>query len=109
MTSGDVLLCDLNPVAGREPGGVRPVVVLSHPRYAAVPGLFIAVPLTTRYRGLEHHIEVPADERTGPKQVSYAMTEQVRAMSNERAGRQLGRVSDGAMTTISRYAHLFIV
>ncbi|MGO9077570.1 MAG: type II toxin-antitoxin system PemK/MazF family toxin [Streptosporangiaceae bacterium] len=58
---------------------------------------------------LEHHIEVPADERTGLKQVSYAMTEQVRAMSNERAGRQLGRVSDGAMTTISRYVHLFIV
>jgi mRNA-degrading endonuclease toxin of MazEF toxin-antitoxin module len=42
LTSGDVLLCDLNPVAGRE-RGVRPVVVVSHPRYAAVPGLFIAV------------------------------------------------------------------
>jgi len=85
------------------------VVVVSHPRYAVVPGLFIAVPLTTRHRGLEHHIEVPADEYTGLKQISYAMTEQVRAMSNERAGRQLGRVSDGPMTTISRYVHLFIV
>jgi mRNA-degrading endonuclease toxin of MazEF toxin-antitoxin module len=51
-------------------------------RYAAVPGLLIAVPLTSRYRGLEHHIEVPADGRTGLKQVSYAMTEQVRAMSS---------------------------
>lgn len=109
MTSGDVLLCDLNPVAGREQGGVRPVVVVSHPRYAAVPGLFIAVPLTTRYRGLEHHIEITADDHTGLKQVSYAMTEQVRAMSNERAGRQLGRVGDGAMAMISRYLHLFIV
>ena len=105
----DVLLCDLNPVAGREQGGVRPVVVVSHPRYAAVPGLFIAVPLTTRHRGLEHHIEIPADDRTGLKQVSYAMTEQVRAMSLERAGRQLGRISDDALTTISRYLHLFIV
>jgi len=109
MTSGDLLLCDLNPVAGREQGGVRPVLVVSHPRYAAVPGLFIAVPLTTRFRGLEHHIEIPADDRTGLKQVSYAMTEQVRAMSNERAGRQLGRVGDEVMTTISRYLHLFIV
>ena len=36
------------------------------------------------------------------------MTEQVRAMSDERAGRRLGQVSDGAMTTISRYVHLFI-
>jgi mRNA-degrading endonuclease toxin of MazEF toxin-antitoxin module len=37
------------------------------------------------------------------------MTEQVRAMSHERAGRQLGRISDDALTTISRYLHLFIV
>ena len=109
MTSGDVLLCDLNPVAGREQGDVRPVVVVSHPRYAAIPGLFIAVPLTSRFRGLEHHVVIPADDHTGLKQVSYAMTEQVRAMSNERAGRQLGRVSEDAMVTISRYLHLFIV
>lgn len=108
MTRGDVLICDLNPVAGREQGGIRPVVVVSHPRYAVVPGLFIAVPLTSRYRGLEHHIEIPADDHTGLKQVSYAMTEQVRAMSRDRIGRQLGRISDDAMITISRYLHLFI-
>ena len=101
MTSGDVLLCDLNPVAGREQGGVRPVVVVSHPRYAVVPGLFIAVPLTSRHRGLEHHVEIPADGQTGLKQV--------RAMSSERAVRQLGRVGHDAMATISRYLHLFIV
>jgi mRNA interferase MazF len=88
---------------------VRPVVVVSHPRYTVVPGLFIAVPLTSRYRGLEHPIEIPADDQTGLKQVSYAMTDQVGTLSNERAGRQLGRVNDGAMATISRYLHLFIV
>jgi mRNA interferase MazF len=82
--------------------------VISHPRYAAVPGLFIAVPLTSRHRGLEHHVEIPADDQTGLKQVSYVMTEQVRAMSNDRAGRRLGRVGDDAMATISRYLHLFI-
>lgn len=109
MTSGDVVLCDLNPVAGREQGGVRPVVVVSHPRYAAVPGLFLAIPLTTRDRSLEHHIKVPADNRTGLKQISYAMTEQIRAMSEERVGRRLGQVSDRIMTEISRYLHLFIV
>jgi mRNA interferase MazF len=109
VTSGDVLLCDLNPVAGREQGGLRPVVVVSHPRYASVPGLFLAIPLTTRHRGLDHHVKIPADDHTGLKQVSYAMTEQIRAMSTERAGRQLGTVSDDALTAISRYLHLFIV
>jgi mRNA-degrading endonuclease toxin of MazEF toxin-antitoxin module len=29
MTSGDVLLCDLNPIASREQGGIRPVAVVS--------------------------------------------------------------------------------
>lgn len=108
MTSGDLLLCDLNPVAGREQGGIRPVVVVSHHRYAVIPGLFLAVPLTSRERGLEHHIKVPADGQTGLKQVSYAMTEQVRAVSDQRAGRLLGRVSGQTLTAISRYLHLFI-
>ncbi len=108
MTSGDILLCDLSPVAGREQGGIRPVVVVSHHRYAVIPGLFIAVPLTSRDRGLDHHVEIPADDRTGLKQVSYAMTEQVRAMSEQRAGRQLGKVSGETLTLISRYLHLFI-
>jgi mRNA interferase MazF len=109
LTSGDVLLCDLNPVAGREQGGIRPVVVVSHYRYSAIPGLFLAVPLTTRNRDLDHHIEVPPDGGTGLKQVSYAMTEQIRAMSDQRAGRQLGSVSSETLTAISRYLHLFIV
>jgi mRNA interferase MazF len=74
-----------------------------------IPGLFLAVPLTTRDRGLDHHIAVAADDSTGLKQASYAMTEQVRAMSDRRAGRQLGRVSSETLTAISRYLHLFIV
>jgi mRNA interferase MazF len=109
LTSGDVLLCDLNPVAGREQGGIRPVVVVSHRRYAVIPGLFLAVPLTSRDRGLDHHIRILADDLSGLKQVSYAMTEQVRAMSDQRAGRQLGKISHETLTAISRYLHLFIV
>jgi mRNA interferase MazF len=109
LTSGDVLLCDLNPVAGREQGGIRPVLVVSYHRYSVIPGLFLAVPLTTRDRGLDHHIRIPADDHTGLRQVSFAMTEQVRAMSDQRAGRQLGSVSTETLTAVSRYLHLFIV
>ena len=108
MNSGDILLCDLNPVAGREQGGIRPVVVVSHQRYSAIPGLFLAVPMTTRNRNLPHHIQIPADDETGLKQVSYAMTEQIRALSDERAGRQLGNIGLEALTAMSMYLHLFI-
>ena len=37
--------CDLNPVAGREQGGVSRVVVVPYLRYAAVTGLFIVAVL----------------------------------------------------------------
>jgi mRNA interferase MazF len=109
LISGDLLLCDLNPVAGREQGGIRPVVVVSHRRYAVIPGLFLAVPLTSRDRDLEHHVEIPADDVTGLKQVSYAMTEQIRAISDQRAGRQLGKVDSETLSAISRYLHLFVM
>jgi mRNA interferase MazF len=109
LNSGDVLLCDLNPVTGREQGGIRPFVVVSHQRYAVIPGLFLAVPLTSRDRGLEHHIGIPADDRTGLNRPSYAMTEQIRAISDQRTGRQLGAVSDETLAAISRYLHLFLV
>jgi hypothetical protein len=37
LTSGDVLPYDLSPVAGREQGGIRPVLVVSHHRYSVIP------------------------------------------------------------------------
>ena len=88
---------------------MRPVVVVSHRRYSVIPGLFLAVPLTSRDRGLEHHVGIPANGQTGLSRVLYAMTEQVRAMSDQRARRQLGEVGDDALAMISRYLHLFLV
>lgn len=109
MMTGEIVLCDLNPVAGREQGGIRPVVVVSHRRYSVIPGLFLAVPLTTRDRGLEHHVQIQANDVSGLKQVSYAMTEQIRVLSSDRAGRVLGAVADEPLAAISRYLHLFVL
>jgi mRNA interferase MazF len=83
-------------------------VVVSHRRYAAVPGLFLAVPLTSTDRGLPHHVEIAAGPDTGLVRTSYAMTEQVRALALGRIERQLGVVDETPMSRISRYLHLFI-
>jgi mRNA interferase MazF len=83
-------------------------VVVSHQRYSVIPGLFLAVPLTSTDRGLRHHVAVPADEATGLARASYAMTEQIRALAYDRIERQLGAVDEASMTQISRYLHLFI-
>jgi mRNA-degrading endonuclease toxin of MazEF toxin-antitoxin module len=49
LTSGDVLLCDLSPVAGREQGGIRPVLVVSHHRYSVIPGLVVTEETRQRF------------------------------------------------------------
>jgi mRNA interferase MazF len=109
MNSGDVLLCDLNPSRGHEQGGKRPVVVVSHDRYAVIPSLFLAIPLTSVDRGLPHHVEVPADQSTRLTRVSYAMTEQVRAVSHRRIEQQFGVITTATLAEISRYLHMFLV
>jgi hypothetical protein len=43
-------------------------------RYSVMPGLFLAVPLTSTDRSLRHHVAVPADEDTGLARASYAMS-----------------------------------
>ena len=66
------------------------------------------MPLTSTDRGLRHHVAVPADEATGLARLSYAMTEQIRALAYDRVERQLGAVDQVGMNQISRYLHLFI-
>lgn len=73
-----------------------------------IPGLFLAVPLTSTRRDLTHHVEVPADARTGLTRTSFAMTEQIRALARDRVERHLGGVDEETRMRISRYLHLFV-
>ena len=52
---------------------------------------------------------LPRGNNPVPSPWQATMTEQVRAMSDQRAGRQLGSVSTETLTAVSRYLHLFIV
>jgi mRNA-degrading endonuclease toxin of MazEF toxin-antitoxin module len=76
---------------------------VSHQRYSVIPGLFLAVPLTSTARGLRHYVAVPTDEDTGLARVSYAMAKQIRALAHDRIERQLGAVDQAGMNQISRY------
>ncbi len=62
---------------------------------------------TSTDRGLPPRV-VPADETTGLAQVSYAMTEQIRALAYDRIELALDAVAQPGMNLISRYLHLFI-
>lgn len=108
LRAGDVVLVDLNPHRGHEQGGRRPVLVVSQRRYAAIPGLFLGVPLTSVDRHLPHHVRAEASPSSGLERPSYAMTEQLRVLSLARVERTLGVVDPAVSAQVSRYLHLFI-
>lgn len=107
---GEVWLADLNPTRGREQTGQRPVLIVSADPFNQSPaGLIIAVPLTTRGRGIPTHIEVrPPDG--GLRDVSFAMCEELRTLAADRlASRPFGRVSSTVLRAVEDRLRLLLV
>ena len=106
---GDVWLADLEPARGREQTGERPVLVVStDPFNQGRSGLVVAVPFTTRRRGLPIHVEVrPPDG--GLRDVSFAMCEQVRSLAVERLGpRPFGSVPPAVLRAVEDRLRLLL-
>jgi mRNA interferase MazF len=97
---GDVWLTTPDPVVGREQSGRRPVLVVSaDPVNRAPSQLVLAVPITTRRRGITSHIPIAAGEG-GLDHASLAMGEQLRSLSQERLERRLGRVAPRTLAAV---------
>ncbi len=106
--AGDVWLCRLDPVEGRELAGIRPVLVVSGNRYNALPAaLAIVLPLTTRDRNIAFHLPVDPPEgglRTG----SYVLADQPRAVSTSRFIEQWGAVTRETLRNARQLVGLFL-
>ena len=106
---GEVWLADLSPTRGREQTGQRPVLVVSADAFNQSPaGLVIAVPFTTRKRGIPTHIEVrPPDG--GLRDLSFAMCEQLRTLAADRlAPHPFGRVSPTVLRAVEDRLRLLL-
>lgn len=93
---GDVVWVDLNPVAGHEQAGRRPVVVLSADVFNERSGTVIAMAVTSRPQraGFPLTLELKSVKMTKRAWVKIG---QVRTLSTRRLGRKLGRVSPGEL------------
>jgi mRNA interferase MazF len=87
---GEVYWTDPDPTRGTEQAKSRPFAIVSVDQLnRASLGLSLAVPLTRTDFGSPLHLEVPPPEG-GLKERSFAMPEQLRAISHERLSRRLG-------------------
>lgn len=96
----EIWRADLDPVRGHEQGRSRPVLVVSADTFNAGPsGLVVVCPLTTRARGVQLHVPIRPPEG-GLSELSFVLTDQIRAISNERLSARVGSLSRTAMAAI---------
>ena len=101
IQQGHIWSVILDPTVANEQAGVRPCLVVSIDRFNSLPiRQAIIVPLTSRDRGLPHHLPVHDDgSLTRP---SWAMCEAVRAVSTIRFGRFVSMASTETTRAVIR-------
>ena len=90
---GEVWYADLDPTRDHEQAGIRPVLVISADEFnRSSRKLAVVVPLTTAFRDAGYRVTVNPPEG-GLRAPSYALCDQIRAISSHRLDRRLGSVS----------------
>jgi mRNA interferase MazF len=106
-----VWLTDLGEPVGSEQQGVRPAVVVASELHCRFPiDMTLVVPLTTRNRGLAHHVLIQSAE-SGLHRASWARTDDVRSISTQRFTRNeaIGALSEQERLEVRRWLHRMLV
>jgi mRNA interferase MazF len=105
---GDVVWADPDPTRGREQAKPRPFAIVSvdHLNHSRI-GLSLAVPFTRTDFSNALHLEVAAPEG-GLRAKSFAMPEQLRALSHERITRRTGTLKPATLSELLHRCRLLL-
>ncbi len=95
LRRGEIWLANLDPIAGSEQAGTRPIIVFQNDIISQFSTTTIAIPLTTNQRraSLPVCISIKKGEG-GLSQSSVALCFQMRALDKTRLIKRLGQLSD---------------
>ncbi|WP_052422278.1 type II toxin-antitoxin system PemK/MazF family toxin [Nonomuraea candida] len=94
LAQGDIWFTQFGRPTGREQGFDRPALIISNNDLnRSRLDIVFAVPLTTRERGYMTHVRIDRDN-TGLAKTSWAMVEQMRALSPDRFEFYVGSAPD---------------
>ncbi|GAA1811764.1 type II toxin-antitoxin system PemK/MazF family toxin [Planosporangium flavigriseum] len=100
-----VWLVDFGQPIGSEQRGVRPAVIVASELHCRFPiDMTLVVPLTTRDRGLPHHVLINSSDG-GLSRTSWARTEDVTSISTARlkGERPLGRLTESEAAEVGSW------
>jgi len=92
---GDVVWINLDPQAGHEQAGVRPVLVLSPAAYNGRVGLMVCCPITTQSKGYPFEVLI----KNNLKVSGVILADQVKSLDwKARGAKKKGSISDDELT-----------
>jgi mRNA interferase MazF len=89
---GEIRWADLSPARDREQAGKRPVLILSRDVFNERSGTAIAVAITSQPQRAGFPLTLEVNSVKLPKR-SWVKISQIRTLSTERLGRNIGRMS----------------
>ena len=105
---GEVIWADPDPTRGSEQARSRPFIVVSVDQLnRSSLGLSLAVPLTRTDFSNALHVQIEPPEG-GLRERSFAMPEQLRALSHERVTRRLGELRGATLSELLRRCRLLL-
>jgi mRNA interferase MazF len=105
---GDVVWADPEPTRGSEQAKARPFAIVSVDQLnRSALSLSLAVPLTRTDFSNALHVKVTPPEG-GLRERSFAMPEQLRALSHERVSRRLGTLRGATLGELLRRCRLLL-
>ncbi|MBI2321775.1 MAG: type II toxin-antitoxin system PemK/MazF family toxin [Chloroflexi bacterium] len=93
---GDIYWADLSPVRGREQGGMRPVLVLSHDVFNERSGTVMALAVTSQPQRTGYPLTWKIPAGVLPRE-SWVKCSQIRTLSTERLTDRLGRIDEDGL------------
>lgn len=100
---GDIFIADLDPAAGSEQGGVRPVLIVQNERGNRFSPTVICAAMTSRTgkHDLPTHVWIAAQD-SGLTRDSLVLCEQIRTVDKRRLRAFAGHVGDLAMRRVDQ-------
>ncbi|MBI1869759.1 MAG: type II toxin-antitoxin system PemK/MazF family toxin [Chlamydiae bacterium] len=97
---GEIWFVDLNPTRGHEQSGIRPCLIVSvNPFNRGPAGLVIALPISSKEKGIPLHVPITPPEG-GLKKRSFVKCEDMRSISKDRLVKCTGSVSSKTLSAI---------
>jgi mRNA interferase MazF len=96
---GEIRWADLSPARGHEQTGLRPVLILSHDIFNERSGTVIVAAITRQPQKAGFPLTLELKTGDLPKH-SWAKISQIRTLSTERIGTQIGKLSQEELAQV---------